>query len=102
MKMELNSPMRTSNQLTSAPTLRRSGSNVRLVRQCENCKVLFGNAHVCRRKITFARKAVKNESSRDTERYIASRMDRALEELKELDLHRDEREDSKEDFMYRK
>ena len=73
---------------------------MRLVRQCENCKVLFENAHTCRKKINFARKAIKNESSRDTKRYIEGKMTKALEELKELDLVRDEREDSKVDFKY--
>ena len=100
--MELNSPFKTNNQLTSTPTLRRSGSNMRLVRQCENCKVLFENAHTCRKKIIFAKKAKKNESSRDTERYITSKMNKALEELKELDLCHDERDDSKQDFKYHK
>ena len=75
---------------------------MRLMRQCENCKVLFENAHTCRKKINFARKAIKNESSRDTKRYIEGKMTRALEELKELDLDlvHDEREDSKVDFKY--
>ena len=31
-------------------------SGVRMVRQCENCKTLFENAHICRKKTVFAKK----------------------------------------------
>ena len=100
--MELSSPKKTNNQLTPVDTLHRSGSSMRLVRQCENCKVLFENAHTCRKTIRFAKKVAKKESSEVTERYIKSKMDRALEELKDLDILRDERGESKEAFHYRK
>ena len=40
----------------AATILKRSSSNVRMVRQCENCKTLFENAHVCKKIIGFAKK----------------------------------------------
>ena len=37
-------------------SMKRTRSSMKLVRQCDNCKTLFENSHICRNKPTFAKK----------------------------------------------
>ena len=43
----------------SMNSMKRTKSNIRLVRQCENCKILFEHVHTCVKKPVFAAKKLK-------------------------------------------
>lgn len=46
--------------------MKRTRSSMRLVRQCESCKTLFENAHICRNKPAFAKKPKRIENAGET------------------------------------